>query len=87
MLATHKNNLKVGWGVPRPTRDLLRSFFYLVSETAYIYLHGFASSLKSNEVQYLRDRFTEINLDLNVLYLNQANFSRLTLFRQIIMPK
>lgn len=51
--------------------------------TAYIYLHGFASSPKSNKAQYLRDRFTEVNLDLNVLVLNQGNFSRLTLSRQI----
>lgn len=51
--------------------------------TAYIYLHGFASSPKSNKAQYLRDRFTEVNLDLNVLDLNQGNFSRLTLSRQI----
>ena len=51
--------------------------------TAYIYLHGFASSPKSNKAQYLRDRFTEVNLDLNVLDLNQGNFSCLTLSRQI----
>ncbi len=51
--------------------------------TAYIYLHGFASSPKSNKAQYLRDRFTEVNLNLNVLDLNQGNFSRLTLSRQI----
>ncbi len=51
--------------------------------TAYIYLHGFASSPKSNKAEYLRDRFTEVNLDLNVLDLNQGNFSRLTLSRQI----
>ena len=51
--------------------------------TAYIYLHGFASSPKSNKAEYLRDRFTEVNLDLNVLDLNQGDFSRLTLSRQI----
>ncbi len=51
--------------------------------TVYIYLHGFASSPKSNKAEYLRDRFTEVNLDLNVLDLNQGNFSRLTLSRQI----
>ena len=51
--------------------------------TAYIYLHGFASSPKSNKAEYLRDRFTEVNLDLNVLDFNQGNFSRLTLSRQI----
>lgn len=49
----------------------------------YIYLHGFASSPQSNKAQYLRDRFAEINLHLNLLDLNQADFSRLTLTRQI----
>ncbi len=49
----------------------------------YIYLHGFASSPKSNKAQYLGDRFAEKNLDLNVLDLNQGDFSNLTLTRQI----
>ena len=49
----------------------------------YIYLHGFASSPKSNKAQYLRDRFAEVNLDLDVLDLNQEDFSNLTLTRQI----
>jgi len=49
----------------------------------YIYLHGFASSPKSNKAQYLRDRFQEIGLKLDVLDLNQADFSSLTLTRQI----
>ena len=51
--------------------------------TAYIYLHGFASSPRSNKARYLRDRFIEINLDLKVLNLNQEDFSSLTLTRQI----
>ena len=49
----------------------------------YIYLHGFASSPKSSKAQYLRDRFAARNLDLNVLDLNQKDFSNLTLTRQI----
>ena len=49
----------------------------------YLYLHGFASSPRSNKAQYLRDRFAQINLELNVLDLNQADFSNLTLTRQI----
>ena len=49
----------------------------------YIYLHGFASSPKSNKAQYLRDRFEEIAVDLNVLDLNQGDFTNLTLSRQI----
>ena len=51
--------------------------------TTYIYLHGFASSPRSNKAQYLRDRFAEQNIDLKVLDLNQGDFSNLTLTRQI----
>ena len=49
----------------------------------YIYLHGFASSPQSNKAQYLRDRFKQFNLDLNILDLNQGDFANLTLTRQI----
>lgn len=49
----------------------------------YIYLHGFASSPNSNKAQYLRDRFQSKGLELNVLDLNQPDFSNLTLTRQI----
>ena len=49
----------------------------------YIYLHGFASSPNSNKASYLRDRFAEANLELKVLDLNQGDFSKLTLTRQI----
>ena len=49
----------------------------------YIYLHGFASSPRSNKATYLRDRFAEVNLELKVLDLNQGDFSKLTLTRQI----
>ncbi|GAB4541146.1 MAG: alpha/beta fold hydrolase [Pleurocapsa sp.] len=51
--------------------------------TKYIYLHGFASSPQSNKARYLRDRFGELGIDLNVLDLNQGDFSHLTLSRQI----
>jgi hypothetical protein len=51
--------------------------------TKYIYLHGFASSPQSNKARYLRDRFGELDIDLNVLDLNQGDFSHLTLTRQI----
>lgn len=54
-----------------------------MNQTAYIYLHGFASSPQSNKARYLRDRFAELDLDLQVLDLNQDDFSRLTLTRQI----
>ena len=51
--------------------------------TTYIYLHGFASSPRSNKAQYLRDRFTEIGINLNIIDLNAGDFSHLTLTRQI----
>ncbi len=51
--------------------------------TTYLYLHGFASSPKSSKAKYLRDRFAEINLNLEVLDLNQGDFTHLTLTRQI----
>lgn len=49
----------------------------------YIYLHGFASSPQSHKAQYLRARFDEIGINLNLLDLNQGDFSHLTLTRQI----
>ncbi|MBE9043045.1 alpha/beta fold hydrolase [Pleurocapsales cyanobacterium LEGE 10410] len=51
--------------------------------TAYIYLHGFASSPRSSKAQYLRDRFAKQEIELEVLDLNQGDFSSLTLTRQI----
>ncbi|MGL5074528.1 MAG: YqiA/YcfP family alpha/beta fold hydrolase [Waterburya sp.] len=51
--------------------------------TAYIYLHGFASSPQSDKAQYFSDRFRENQLKLQVLDLNQGDFSNLTLSRQI----
>jgi predicted esterase YcpF (UPF0227 family) len=50
---------------------------------AYIYLHGFASSPQSAKAQYLRDRFAELNLDLQLPNLNQGDFSHITMTRQI----
>ena len=50
----------------------------------YIYLHGFASSPQSNKAQYLSDRANqETGIKLNVLDLNQGDFTNLTLTRQI----
>lgn len=49
----------------------------------YIYLHGFASSPKSHKAQYLSHCFEEIGLNLQVLDLNQNDFTNLTLTRQI----
>lgn len=49
----------------------------------YIYLHGFASSPHSSKAQYLRDRFLEKQIDLQIPDLNQADFFHLTLTRQL----
>lgn len=51
--------------------------------TVYIYLHGFASSPQSSKAKYLGDRFAELDLELQILDLNQGDFSQLTLSRQI----
>lgn len=49
----------------------------------YIYLHGFASSPQSAKANYLRDRFWDLGLQLKTPDLNQGDFSRLTLTRQL----
>ena len=49
----------------------------------YIYLHGFASSPQSTKAQYLRDRFAQSGLHLNLVDLNGGDFSHLTLTRQL----
>jgi uncharacterized protein len=51
--------------------------------TNYLYLHGFASSPRSAKALYLRDRFGEAGIALQVLDLNGGDFSRLTLTRQL----
>ncbi len=55
--------------------------------TKYIYLHGFASSPQSQKARYLRDRFAEIDINLDIIDLNAGNFSELTLTRQIEQTK
>ena len=49
----------------------------------YIYLHGFASSPQSYKAQYLQRCFADVGISLEILDLNQGNFSNLTLTRQI----
>ncbi len=51
--------------------------------TTYLYLHGFASSPRSAKAVYLRDRFQELQIDLQIPDLNQGDFAHLTLTRQI----
>ncbi|MGK7876099.1 MAG: YqiA/YcfP family alpha/beta fold hydrolase [Xenococcaceae cyanobacterium] len=54
-----------------------------MTKSDYIYLHGFASSPQSTKAQYLRDRFSESQIPLKILDLNQGDFSHLTLTRQL----
>ena len=49
----------------------------------YIYLHGFASSPQSYKARSLSDCFKKKGLNLQVLDLNQDDFTNLTLTRQI----
>ncbi|MCC5636725.1 alpha/beta fold hydrolase [Nostoc sp. CHAB 5844] len=49
----------------------------------YIYLHGFASGPKSTKAQAISDRFTKIQIPLNIADLNAGDFSQLTITRQI----
>lgn len=53
----------------------------------YIYLHGFASSPSSAKAKYFRAAFAELAIDLKTPNLNQGDFSRLTITRQIEQVK
>ena len=55
----------------------------LEQNSSYIYLHGFASSPDSVKAKYFRDRFSSLAIDLKTPDLNQNDFSRLTLTRQL----
>ena len=49
----------------------------------YIYLHGFASSPQSRKAAYLKNQFATVGINLEIPDLNQPDFSKLTLTRQI----
>lgn len=49
----------------------------------YLYLHGFASSPQSAKAQFLQQQFARMGKTLHILDLNQGDFARLTLSRQI----
>lgn len=51
--------------------------------THYLYLHGFASSPQSRKAQFLRQQFRQVGHPLQILDLNQDDFTHLTLSRQI----
>jgi uncharacterized protein len=49
----------------------------------YIYLHGFASGPQSTKARYFQARYAEVGIDLQVPDLNQPDFAKLTISRQI----
>jgi pimeloyl-ACP methyl ester carboxylesterase len=61
--------------IPNPHKSLIVNQF--------IYLHGFASNPNSAKARYIRDRFAESKIKLNIPDLNFGDFSHLTITRQI----
>lgn len=49
----------------------------------YLYLHGFASGPQSAKAQTLKQKFQAVGQELIIPDLNQGNFARLTLSRQL----
>lgn len=49
----------------------------------YVYLHGFASSPQSRKAQYFRERFAERGVTLEIPALDEGDFERLTITRQL----
>lgn len=49
----------------------------------FIYLHGFASSPASRKAQYFRTQFAQHEVDLEIPFLDQGDFSRLTISGQL----
>jgi len=54
-----------------------------MAQYQYLYLHGFASSPFSKKAQYLQQCFLESKININIIDLNNQDFSHLTLTRQI----
>jgi predicted esterase YcpF (UPF0227 family) len=55
----------------------------LPTDKTYIYLHGFASSPQSAKAKYIKNCFSSLNINLKIPDLNEGDFSRLTLTRQL----
>jgi uncharacterized protein len=53
------------------------------SAITYLYLHGFASGTQSTKAQFLRSRFAERGITLQVPDLNLDDFSSVTLTKQL----
>ena len=49
----------------------------------YFYLHGFASSPQSTKAQELSDRFSQLQISMQIPDLNADDFSHLTITRQL----
>ena len=49
----------------------------------YIYLHGFSSGPGSTKARFIQSQFAQIGVELQVPDLNQDDFTRLTVSRQI----
>lgn len=50
---------------------------------AFIYLHGFASTPMSAKAEYVRSRFSSLQIPILIPDLNQGDFSHLTITRQL----
>ena len=55
--------------------------------TEFIYLHGFASSPRSQKARKFKERFRKARLPLTIPDLQQGDFENLTLTRQISLVK
>jgi predicted esterase YcpF (UPF0227 family) len=53
----------------------------------FIYLHGFASSPKSKKAQEIGDRFSQLQIPIQIPDLNAGDFSHLTITRQLNQVK
>jgi pimeloyl-ACP methyl ester carboxylesterase len=51
--------------------------------TAFVYLHGFASSPQSKKAQFFRKRFAEKGLELEIPPLDGGDFTHLTITSQL----
>ncbi|MTJ10836.1 YqiA/YcfP family alpha/beta fold hydrolase [Anabaena sp. UHCC 0204] len=49
----------------------------------YVYLHGFASSPQSSKAQDISDRFSQLQISMQIPDLNAGDFSHLTITRQL----
>lgn len=53
----------------------------------YLYLHGFASSIRSQKALFFHKKYAENGIDLEIVNFNKPDFTNLTLSRQIEQVK